>query len=328
MIYLFFIILILLSGFFSASEIAFFSINDAQVRLLLQKKFKNADIIRKLKKWPQKTLITILIGNNIVNILSASLATFIAINTFGNIGVGIATGIVTFIILIFGEIIPKSFAQNNNLKIAQISSPLLYVFFIIFKPIVWLIREFNLLFLRIFKLKDNKFLTEEEIRALARLGVESGHIDYREHEFIEKIFLLNDVAVKDIMTPRYKIVFLNGEVPVDSIAYFVAQSGYSRFPVYVDNESKIIGYIHVHDIMKVLNSDDRETPLQKLVRKISHFDQNEKIDIVLRKMIKLKEHIALVTRNNQQEIIGLVSLEDVLEHLVGEIEDEADKAEN
>lgn len=327
MIYVIFIILILLSGFFSAAEIALFSISDAQVKLLMQKKFKNAKLINKLKKKPQNTLITILIGNNIVNILSASLATYIAVSIFGNLGVGIATGVVTFVILIFGEIVPKSFAQKNNLKIAQFFSPILFVFFVLFKPVVWVIHEFNLLLLKIFKIKDNKFLTEEEIKALARIGVESGHIDYREHVLIEKIFLLNDISVKEVMTPKYKVVFLNGEVPVDSIAYFVAQSGYSRFPVYIDNENNIIGYVHVHDIMKILNSDNRETPLQNLVRKISFFDNNEKIDVVLRKMIKLKEHIALVTRNNQQEIIGLVSLEDVLEHLVGEIEDEVDKAE-
>ncbi len=326
MIYLVLILLIVLSGFFSASEIAFFSITDAQARLLLQKNYKNAKLINKFKKWPQKTLITILIGNNIVNILSASLATLIALDLFGNFGVGIATGVVTLVILIFGEIVPKSFAQKNNLKIAQLLSPLLNIFFILFKPIVWLLREFNLIILKVFKLKENKFLTEEEIRTLARLGVESGHIEYREHEIIERVFLLNDIAVKEIMTPKYKVVFLNGEVPVDSIAYFIGQSGYSRYPIYIDNENKIIGYVHIHDIMKVLNSDDREMLLLKLARKISSFDQNEKIDIVLRKMIKLKEHIALVTRKNKLEIIGLVSLEDVLEHLVGEIEDEADKA--
>lgn len=327
MIYLVFILLVVLSGFFSASEIAFFSISDAQAKLLLQKKYKHARLINKFKKWPQKTLITILIGNNVVNILSASLATFIAIDLFGNLGVGIATGLVTLVILIFGEIVPKSYAQKNNLKIAQLFSPLLYFFFITLRPVVWLLREFNLFILKIFKLKESKFLTEDEIRALARLGVESGHINYREHEYIEKVFLLNDIAVKDIMTPKYKIIFLNGDVPVDSIAYFVGKSGYSRYPIYQDNENKILGYVHIHDIMKVLNSNEREMLLKELVRKISYFDQNEKIDKVLRKMIKLKEHIALVTRKNHLEIIGLVSLEDVLEHLVGEIEDEADKAE-
>ncbi len=325
MIYFIFIILVILSGFFSAAEIAMFSLNHAQVRLLLQKKQKNANLIYKLKKWPQKTLITILLGNNIVNILAASLATYIAVNLFGSFGIGLATGLVTLIILIFGEIVPKSFAQKNNIKIAQNFAPFLFFIYILFFPVVWLLRSFNIMLLKLFKIKESKFLTEDEIKALTRLGVESGHINYREHEFIERIFLLNDIAVKEIMTPKYKMVLLNGEVPVDSIAYFIGQTGYSRYPVYLDNENKIIGYVHVHDIMKVLNSDQREIAIENLCRKISMFDHNDKIDIVLRKMIKLKEHIALVSRNQQQEIIGLVSLEDVLEHLVGEIEDEADK---
>jgi len=324
MIYIIFIILIVLSGFFSAAEIALFSLTDAQVRLLLEKKQKHSRLIARLKKRPQITLITILVGNNVVNVFTASLATYISLKFFGSLGIGIATGIVTLFILIFGEIVPKSFGQKNNIKISQILSPLLYFFTIIFFPLAWLLREFNFTILRIFKTKENKFLTEEEIRSLSRLGLESGHIDFHEHEYIEKIFSLNDIIVKNIMTPKYKIVFLNGEVPIDSIAYFVAQAGYSRFPVYLDSENKVIGYVHVHDIMKILNSDDREQPLVKIVRPISHFFESETLEVVLKKMIKRREHIALVKRKSTLEIIGLVSLEDVLEHLVGEIEDEAD----
>jgi len=324
MIYILFSVLIGLSAFFSASEIALFSLPSGQVRLLVQKKYKNAHLVTFFKKNPQKTLITILIGNNIVNILSASIATYIATKLFGSAGVGIATGIVTIFILIFGEIIPKSFAQKNNLTIAQIISPLLYFFYLFFYPVVWVLKGFNNTLMRIFKIKENTFLTEEEIKSLSRLGVEKGNIHFHEYELIEKTFLLNDITVKDVMTPRYKIVFLNGEVPVEGIAHFVGQTGYSRYPVYENNEDQILGYVHVHDIMKVLNSDERDEPVKKYVREVTTLEETKTLQSAFKIMIRKKAHLALISRLENEEIIGLISLEDILEHLVGEIEDEAD----
>lgn len=327
MIYLYFFILVLLSAFFSACEIAFFSLTHAQVRLMTEKKAKNAKYIWRLKKRPQKLLITILIGNNVVNVLIAALATLIATDIFGSLGVGIATGVVTLIILVFGEIVPKSFAQKNNNWMAQRSAFLIYLLSLLFWPLIWLLVNFNDLVIKyIFHVKDPSLVTEEEIRSLTRLGVETGAIDYREREMIEKVFRFNDIEVGDIITPRYKMVVLNGEVPVEQIAYFVSHSGFSRYPVYVDDEDNIVGYIHVNDLMKVLNSDERETLVKDLVRPIRRVKESGRIEPLFRSILKNQDHQVLVVReSNKEEIIGLVTLEDILEELVGDISDETDE---
>jgi CBS domain containing-hemolysin-like protein len=324
MIYFLFFILISLSAFFSACEMALFSISPGQVRLIQDKNLKNAKLIYFFKKNSQKTLITILVANNIFNILIASLATYFTTNILGSFGIGLATGLVTLFIVIFGEIIPKTFGQKNNQKVAQIFSPLLYLFYILLSPLVWVLRGFNNTFMRILKMKENIILAEEEIKSLSRLGVEKGNIHFHEHKLIEKTFLLNDITVKDVMTPRYKIVFINGEVPVEGIAHFVGKTGYSRYPVFENNEDQVIGYVHVHDIMKVLNSDDRSQPVKKYVREVTTLVETKTLQSAFKIMIRGKAHLALVRRSENNEIIGLVSLEDILEHLVGEIEDEAD----
>ena len=323
-----FIILILLSALFSSAEIAFFTLSQAKVRSLLSKKQPNAKLIWRLLKNPQRLLITILIGNNIANVLTASLATVLTTQHFGSAGVGIATGIVTITILVFGEITPKSIAQKNNIAIAQKTAKLFYVLTILFTPIIWLLGKWNNLIIKKFvKNADLAQVSESEIKTLTRLGVESGAIDYQEHELIANVFEFNDVEAKEIMTPRYKIIALNGDVPIEQIAYFVSQSGFSRYPVYIDDEDNIIGYIHVNDLMKVLNSGQREDTLEKIARPVMHVHANDKIEPLFRQMLKKREHLSLVTKTGQPtQIVGLITLEDMLEELVGEIEDETDKS--
>lgn len=329
MVFLLFVILILLSAFFSGAEIAFFSLSKAQARHLLDQKKKNAALLWRLKQRPQWLLITILIGNNIVNILSASIATVLAVNLFGDMGVGIATGVVTLVILIFGEITPKSLAQKNNQWIALKIAPIFYFLTIVFYPISWFLIKFNnFVAYKIFKVPPSDQVTESEIRALARLGVESGAIDYREREMIENVLELNDKEVSEIMTPRYKMVVLNGDVPIDQIAFFVAQTGYSRYPVYENEEDYIIGYVHVNDILRKLQSDQRDFLVKNIVRPIRRVGEHKNIEHLFRSIINHKDHIVLVTREkNEKEVIGLVTLEDILEEIVGEIQDETDVLE-
>ncbi len=324
---LIFLLLIAVSAFFSSVEIAFFSLTHGQIKLMLEKKEKKAEIIWKLKENPQKLLITILIGNNVVNVLTASIATVLTTNMFGSYGIGIATGVVTLVILIFGEITPKSFAQKNNKWLAQKSAIILYILSNTLYPIIWLLMKFNHLIIhKIFKIEDSSLVTEEEIRSLARLGVETGAIEYRERELIENVFKFNDITVGQIVTPRYKVISLNGNVPIDQISHFVAQSGFSRYPVFVGDEDDIIGYVHVNDIMKVLNSNEREKELQNFVRPLRSINEDEKIEPLFRSMIKAKEHMVLVNRkNDSDELLGIVTVEDILEELVGEIQDETDE---
>jgi len=326
MMFIWFVVLIFLSGFFSGAEIAFFSLSKAQARQMLDQKKKNASLVWRLKQKPQWLLITILIGNNIVNILTASLATVMAVDLLGDIGVGIATGVVTLVILVFGEITPKSLAQKNNQWIALKTAPIFYFLIIIFYPISWLLIKFNnFVANKIFKVRQTDQITESEIRAMARLGVESGAIDYREREMIENVLELNDKEVSEIMTPRYKMVVLNGDVPIDQIAFFVAQTGYSRYPVYEDEEDHIVGYVHVNDILRKLKSDKRDFLVKNIARPIRRVGEDKNIEHLFRSIINRKDHMVLVTRtDDKNEVIGLVTLEDILEEIVGEIQDETD----
>lgn len=321
-----FISLLALSAFFSGAEIAYFSLTHAQARHMRDQGKKNADLVWKLKQDPQRLLITILIGNNVVNVFTSALATVLATEKFGSAGVGLATGVVTLLILVFGEITPKSLAQKNNRKLTRVLAPVLYILTIVLYPISWLLIHFNdFVAHKLFRTKTSAMVSEEEIRTLSRLGVESGVIDYREHQMIENIFRFDDTPVGDIMTPRYKMVTLNGDVSVAQIAYFVGKEGYSRYPVYDGDEDDIIGYVHANDILQHLQSDDRDFLLKNIVRTIKSVHEKTSIERLLRLFVSAQEHIVLVTReNNPQEIIGMVTLEDVLEELVGEIVDETD----
>ncbi len=320
---LFFIVLISFSAFFSASEIALFSLSQGKIQELLQQQLIGSIYVWRLRQNAQNLLATILIGNNIVNTLCASLATVLAVKYFGDYGIGIATGLATLLLLMFGEILPKSIAQKNNVYIALKVAPILWFLNRLLFPLVWLLNHFNeFITTKLLKIKKTELVTEGEIRALARLGVEVGAIDYRERELIEKVFHFNDTLVKKVMTPRYKIVALNGEAPVEQIAFFVGQQEFSRFPVYLDDQDNYIGYVHVNDVMKVLNSDNREIEIKSLARPLRKIKSNETLEAVFRKMRVNREHLMLVTDNKKE--VGIVTMEDLLESIVGEIRDEND----
>jgi putative hemolysin len=322
-----FTILIILSGFFSSTETAFFSLHSGQIRLMQQKKRKNARIIAKMKHDSQRLLITILIGNNIVNLFTASLATVVAGQYFDSAAIGIATGVTTLFILIFGEIVPKSIAITHAEYLAQLVAKPVYALYIVFYPISTLLMKLNHFLSKLFGgQKKTLAVTEEEIRVMARMGVESGEIEYREREMIENIFRFDDIEVGDVMTPLYKVELLNGMVPVSQIAYFVANSRHSRFPVYDDNDTDdIIGYIHTNTILQVLNSDKRDKLVKDFISPITRIEETTKIERIFRSMKSSKNHMYMVHREGDEEdIIGLVTLEDLLEEIVGEIEDETD----
>lgn len=289
------------------------------------KKKKNASLIRKLKSKPQRLLITILIGNNIVNLFTASYATVVAISLFGSAGLGIATGFTTLFILIFGEIMPKSVAYANNARIARLTAKPLYALFVVFYPVSHVLVKINKAAGRMFKSTATTGVSEEEIRVMSRLGVESGAIEYREHEMIENIFKFDNVLVEDVMTPISRTDMLDGSVPIEQIAYFVSHSGHSRYPVHDGNEDNIVGYIHMSQIMRALNSDDRDQPLSNFMSEVTVVSESMDIERVFRAMKKDKAHMYIVhDEENKKDIVGIITLEDILEEIVGEIEDESD----
>lgn len=320
-----FIILISLIAFFASAETAFFSLHPSHVRLLKKQHAWNAKTIERLKRHPEKLLITILIGSTIANLSTASYATALAIESFDSVGLGIITGLTTIIILVIGEIIPKSLAYADNVRVAQITGYPLFIFSIICWPITFVLDAFNKKLNKLLGAKKSNHITEDEVLIMSRMSVEKGGIGYDEHELIEKVFKFDDTTVGSVMTPFARISFVDGDVPIDNIAYYISQTEHSRYPVFKGNNEHIIGYIHVNMVMKALNSDQREEPVSKFVVAIQRIDENMSLERAFRAMNKRKAHMCLVhTHKNKENIVGLITLEDILEQLVGEIEDETD----
>lgn len=302
-------------------EIALFSITPGSLKSLVLAKKKNAKLLQKILKNKKRLLVVLLLGNNLVNVTIASISSIWVSQKFDNDFLAVATGIVTLLILIFGEMLPKAFFQTRAEKLALLFIPVVYFLETISYPITFLLEKLLLL---IAGNKKKELVSEQEFKALSRIAVENGVIHFKEHEMIMNVLEFGDVKIGEIMTPRYKMSVVNDEVEIDQISYFMAKEGYSRYPVYHKQEDNIIGYVHLIDVMRVLNSDNREDELSKYVNPIIKVDENTKVYRVFNKMIKKRIHMAIVYRKNTQ-LVGIVTLEDILEEIVGEIEDENDR---
>ena len=329
MIFVVIFILIVLAALFAGGETALFSLRESQVRLMEFNKDRNAHIIGKLKRDPHRVLVTLLFGNTVVNITAGSLAAVVAADKTNSLGIGLTTGIVTLLILVFGEVFPKSFAISHNKVFAQFIAIPVYGIYLAFYPIASLFVVLEQFIQKISGSPHHDSVTEEEIRVMSDLGLEHGGIDNDERKLIDNIFQFDDIPVGKAMTKKDKIDALSGDVPITQIAYYVSQSGYSRFPVYEGNQSNYTGYIHTNDVMRVLNSDDREEPLIGYASPITRVSEETDIRQVFRQMTKERSHMYLVhKKDDPEEIAGLVTMEDILEEIMGEIEDEGDKRES
>jgi len=320
-----FIVLFLLSGLFSGAELALFSLNRAAVKKLQQQNRAGVDAVVKLKQTPHRLLVTILIGNNIVNIYAAALATELTIDMFGSRGVGVATGVVTFLILLFGEIFPKSIAQSYAGQVALlVGRPLLYLSYVLW-PVVVALEEISKIMLRMLPGKHESAMgVEEEIKSLLRIGLEQGSTEAYERDFIERLFRFDDTAVSEIMVSYDNAVLVNGQAEITQIAHWLAESGYSRFPVWRGSRQNIIGMVHVKDIFRANNSDRRKNEVASVARRAVMVRNDDRLDEAFNLLRTSHSHSALV-QNKTGVIVGFVTLEDILERLVGDIQDEFDR---
>ncbi len=317
-----FIFFIVLSGLFSGMEIAFFSLSPGAVRAMVNKGYKNATLIERLKNDSQRLLIVILLGNNLVNIAAAALATNLSLQLFGSAGVGIATGIVTIIVLLFGEIFPKSIAQVYAQPIAAKSAKFIIALQWLLWPIVAVLAYLSEKSLRYFKTHTHHPQIKDEVEALVTLGKEQGHVKAHEQDFIERLFEFNDRHVEHIMTPIDKVIMLDVEAIVSQVSYFAAHSGYSRFPVYEGNRNNIVGMVHIKDIFKAIQSDGRANPVDEIYGRAYFIQGTEVLITAFRQMQQVKTHNMIV--KDGQKVIGMITLEDLLEELLGELYDESD----
>lgn len=322
------IFLILLSGFFSGSETALVTLSPAKVRTLVEKKKRFYKIIAKLKSHPDKMLITILIGNNVVNIWASVTATTLAQDLFGNQIVAYTVGVMTFLILVFGEIVPKTLAQRFNVIFAQFSSPVLYFLSIILYPVIFFLEKITSLFIWALGRGKFKSVTEEEVIAMLNIGHEEGEFNKQESEFIQNIFEFSDTTAEEIMVNRNEIESFPSDTTLEKAMKMIVRSSHSRIPIYDTTIDNIIGYTTIKDLMKYSH---KKTNLKRKLgdlklHKILFFPVTKPINKIFRNFQHKRVHIAIIL-DEFGSTAGLISMEDVLEEIVGDIVDETDVEE-
>jgi len=318
-------ILLILSGVFSGSETALVTISLGRAEGLAKEGRSGAQALLRLKQDPTRMLITILIGNNLVNIAAASLATVVATRLFGHLGPGLAVGVLTVLILIFGEITPKSMATRFAERISLfISPPLLGLMRLIF-PLVWIFQQFTNWVHRRSGAKSDPLVTESELISMAGHGEKEGTIDQEEREMIERIFAFDALTVRDVMTPHDQVFSLDGACTVSEVLPEVMQGSYSRIPIFEDQPNEIIKVLHLRDLLEAAVQGKMDVSLKEISRDIEFVPQYQRIDELFSTLLRKKRHIAVVV-DEYGVLRGIVTLEDLIEELVGEIYDESDTA--
>ncbi|CAN5631267.1 hemolysin family protein [soil metagenome] len=316
-------ILILLSGFFSGAEIALFSLGEARVRSLVEEGRRGAQALADLKSNPERLLVTILIGNNIVNIGAASLATALALDVFGNQGVAYATGVMTLLILIFGEITPKGFSSVNNVQVGLAVAPVVHLLSRVLYPMVLPLEALTRWFLRRSARVGAPSVTEGEIREMTAIGHREGSIDEHERQIIERAFWLDEKRAWDIMTPRVDIFAWPATRTLAEIADELNTVRHSRIPVFRETIDDLVGVLYTRDAYQALVSGQRDIQIGELVREPLFVPGSVPLTRLLGKFQTSRVHIGVVI-DEYGGTDGLVTLEDILEELVGEIVDETD----
>lgn len=313
------VVLIILSGFFSSAETALFSISKIKARHLAKDNGRTNRLILKMKEDPHRLLSTILIGNNLVNIGASAIATAIAIELIANNAVGIATGIMTFLILIFGEIIPKSMATRNNILIARLVILPIYWCSLFFYPIILFL---NFIPRLTGKIQRKPNITEKELMTFVEVVEEEGEIKEEEKELIENIFEFDDTNASEIMTPRGDMFVFDIDEPMS--LKMIIKSGYTRIPVFEGDIDNIIGILNIKDLFMAQATSGGEIDVRQIMNRPYFVPEYKKLDSLLQQFKKRKQHMAIVV-DEHGGVSGLISLEDALEEIVGEITDETDK---
>ncbi len=317
-------VLIGLSGFFSGLEVALVGIRKSKVIQLFQEGKKGSKALHKLKTNPSWMMSSVNLGNNLVNVGASALATSLAIRLFGDDGLGIAVGVMTFVILVFGEITPKTYCNANSTKIALRFAPVLLTFSYVFYPVV---KFFEIITKGVVRLTGSSYMpppiTEEDIKGVIDQGLEEKAIEKDEMKLVHGALKFDDIAIRSVMTPRTKMFTLNSKMLLFEALPLINQSGHSRIPIYADTKDDIVGFIHARDILKVLEKDNKMVSLEQISRKPVFASQEKMVSSLLKEMQGRRTHMAIVI-DEHNGVEGLVTLEDLVEEIVGEIEDETD----
>lgn len=311
--------LILMSAFFSATETAFSTLNKIRLKTMVSNGDKKAKRVLELAEDYDTLLSTILIGNNIVNIGAASLATLIFVQYYDEVGVTISTIVMTILVLIFGEISPKSLAKEAPESFAMFATPFVKLLTYLFAPLNHFFALWKKMLSKLVKIKNTRGITEEELITMVEEATSDGEIEQHEGDLIRNAIEFNDLDVSDVLTPRMELVAVSEEDSVELIHQTFTESGYSRLPVYRNSIDTIIGVIHLKDFFLRKSN----TP-KHFIKPVYHTTDSIKISKLLHQLQEQKSHLAVVS-DEYGGTVGIVTLEDIVEELVGEIWDEHDE---
>ena len=321
------IILLIGSSFFSASETALMSLSKIRIRHMQDEGIKGAKLVASLIDDPNKLLTSILIGNNVVNIAATSISTSLFIALIGPQGVAVATFIMTILVLLFGEITPKTIAANSSEKVSILVSKPIKVIIFLLTPIVWV---FNLITSVIFKILgvDNKnnqpYITEEELKTMVNVSHEEGVLEIEERQIINNVFQFGDMQAKEAMVQRLDMVVINIEDSYDEIIDMFKNEKLSRMPVYNESIDDIIGILNIKDVIFLTDEEIKNFDINKYIREPFFTYEFKKITQLLEEMKIEKTQMAIVV-DEYGGTSGLITIEDLVEVIVGDIEDEYDE---
>ncbi|QGU96861.1 DUF21 domain-containing protein [Clostridium bovifaecis] len=321
---IFLLVLIALSALFSASETALTSLSKIRIRQMIDEEVRGAKTIGKLVEDPGKLLSSILVGNNVVNIGSSALATSIAIKQFGQKGVGIATGIMTILVLIFAEITPKSLASRNPEKVSLGIARYIHLLTVLLSPIALVFTHITNLILKLFGVKIDKakpFITEEELKTMLDVSHEEGVLEIEERKMINNVFEFGDSQVKDVMVPRTDMVAIEVNSTYDEIMNIFKEEQFSRIPVYRETIDDIIGILHVKNLA-FINGEGFD--IFEVMREPYFTYEFKKTAELFDEMRKNRASLTIVL-DEYGGTVGIITMEDLVEEIVGEIEDEYDE---
>lgn len=321
-------VLIGMSAFFSASETALMSLSKIRIRHLMEEKVKGAAVVNRLVENPNKLLGSILVGNNIVNIGASALATSLAIHYVGSAGVGVATGIMTLLVLIFGEITPKSLATQHSEFISLKIAGIINFFVVLFNPIVFVLLLLTNGLIRLLGGKpagSQPFITEDELKTIVTVSHEEGVLEVEEKQMIYNVFEFGDAQVKDVMTPRTDMIALEVGVSYEKIIETFRAEQFSRIPIYQETTDNIIGILYIKDLIFKAN-ENNEFVIQDYMRE-PHFTFEFKKTTELFQELRLKRIPMAIVLDEYGGTAGIVTMEDLIEEIVGDIRDEYDDHE-
>ncbi|OUN00586.1 MAG: hypothetical protein BAA04_02160 [Firmicutes bacterium ZCTH02-B6] len=320
------VLLVLASAFFSGSEVALLSANRLRLRHLSEQGNRRARTVLDLLETPQRIISTILVGNNVVNIVASTIATAVAIDLWGARGAGIAAAAMTVIVLIFGEVLPKSVAAHYAAETASLVSGPIGFLTKVLSPVTFLLNAASNGVLRLLggNPADKPRVTPEEIRTMVSLGQEQGVLDEHEHELIDRVFEFGETTVGEIMVPKVDIVAAPRTMTIEEIADLFAQHSYSRVLVYEETLDNIVGAVHIKDLVRAQQSGGKT--LDDIIRPVLFVPETLPIERAFARMKALRISIAVVL-DEWAQTLGMVTMGDIIEEIVGEVLDEHDAGE-